>query len=825
MTPWTRKIRFVRSILAALGGAGWLCLFATVAMAQTAMMPAGLPLYFEANQGQADSPAQFIARGRDSEFLISPGAAEFVLRKMTTPHNFSERTVRMQFTGANEGAQISGAEALSGKINYLIGNNPARWQTGVATFARVRVGQLYPGINLAYYGNQRQLEYDFTVAPEADPGVIAIHYDGADKISVNSAGELVLNLGDSEIRQPKPVIYQTANGGRKEISGGYKLLDACTAGFAVGDYDHRLPLVIDPILSYSTYFGGAADDIGWKVAVGTDGSVYVAGETLSAKLATTGAFQTNYTGGIYTGDAFVAKFSNDGSNLIYCTYLGGSRDDYAYGLAVDNAGDVFLTGTTVSPDFPTNNALYPKILGHGYFSSRTGTIYNPNAFVAELNTNGSHLIYSTYLGGSGNIPLGTGDIGTGIAVDSAGNAYVTGFTSSTNFPATNSVAYQLPGTTTTVLNRLAGVYNAYLAKIGPGGTSLLYSTYFGGSNTDEAIGIAVDSAGSAYVTGFTDSTNFPTTANAFQTVLTSTNFIGGNNAFVAKFSPAGTNLIYSTLLGGTNNDQAFGIAVDAAGNAYVTGGTTSPNFPNTTTNLSIQSNGLTNNTTYGYPLTTNAFLTQILWNGTNAAIGYSAVFGGTNFGIDTGYGVAVDPQGNAFVCGASSTAGFPALNATNYFATTNAGGSDAFVTAFGPGGSALLYSILLGGSANDFGYGIAVDTNSNAYVVGQTLSANFPTNNALDPVLNGPSDAFLAKIFYDPPSLTLSGSGGQVQVAWNANLKFEPELARLFKLESSTNFPSTNWVVMPQPPVLAGDRYTVTLDRTNQMRFFRLHAF
>ncbi len=435
------------------------------------------------------------------------------------------------------------------------------------------------------------------------------------------------------------------------------------------------------------------------------------------------------------------------------------------------------------------------------------------------------MIYSTYLGGSGNVPLGTGDIGTGIAVDSAGNAYVTGFTSSTNFPATNSVAYQLPGTTNTVLNRLAGTYNAFLAKIAPGGTNLLYSTYFGGSNTDEAIGIAVDSAGSAYVTGFTDSTNFPTTANAFQTVLTSTNFIGGNNAFVAKFSPAGTNLIYSTLLGGTNNDQAFGIAVDAAGNAYVTGGTTSPNFPNTTTNLSILSNGLTNNTIYGYTLTTNAFLTQIVWNGTNAAIGYSAVFGGTNFGIDTGYGVAVDPQGDAFVCGASSTAGFPALNATNYFAATNAGGSDVFVTAFGPGGSALLYSVLLGGSANDFGYGIAVDTNSNAYVVGQTFSANFPTNNALDPALNGPSDAFLAKIFYDPPSLVLSGVGRQVQVAWNANLKFEPELARLFKLESSTNLFSANWVVMPQPPVLAGNRYTVTLDRTNQVRFFRLHAF
>jgi hypothetical protein len=304
--------------------------------------------------------------------------------------------------------------------------------------------------------------------------------------------------------------------------------------------------------------------------------------------------------------------------------------------------------------------------------------------------------------------------------------------------------------------------------------------------------------------------------------LTSTNFIGGNNAFVAKFSPAGTNLIYSTLLGGTNNDQAFGIAVDAADNAYVTGGTTSPNFPNTTTNLS---NGLTNNTIYGYPVITNAFLTQIVWNGTNAAIGYSAVFGGTNFGIDAGYGVAVDPQGDAFVCGASSTAGFPALNAANYFAATNAGGSDAFVTAFGPGGSTLLYSILLGGSANDFGYGIAVDPAENAYVVGQTLSVNFRTNNALHAALNGPSDAFLAKIFLDPPLLVLSANGGRVRVGWGAGLPFQPELTRLFKLESSTNLFSTNWVLVPQQPVLTNNSYGVMVNPTNQMRFFRLHAF
>ena len=510
MTPWTKNIRFAKPILAGLGCVAFLGTPATTASAQTVVMPGALPLYFEANRGQADSPAQFIARGRDSQFLISPDAAQFVLHKTTAPGVFSARSVRMQFVDANSRAYISGAEELPGKINYIIGNEPAGWQTGVPTFARVRVADIYSGVNLTYYGNQRQLEYDFTVAPGVNPGVIAIHFDGADAISISPAGELVLNLGESEIRQPKPFIYQTADGARQEINGGYILLDEHTVAFAMGNYDRSLPLVIDPILSYSTYFGGTAADTAWKIALDTNGFVYVAGNSLSSKLAKVGTFQTNYAGGAYLGDAFVAKFSNDGSNLVYCTYLGGSLDDYAFGLAVDNAGDVFLTGTTVSPDFPTNNALYPKILGYGNHSSGNGIIYNPNAFVAELNTNGSQLIYSTYLGGSGNVALGTGDIGTGIAVDLSGNAYVTGFTSSTNFPATNSLVYKLSSTNHT-FNHLAGFYNAFLAKIGPGGTNLLYSTYFGGTNIDQATGIAVDGAGCAYVVGYTDSTNFPTT--------------------------------------------------------------------------------------------------------------------------------------------------------------------------------------------------------------------------------------------------------------------------------------------------------------------------
>ena len=808
MMPWTKKLRFAKSILAGLACAGWL----STVVAQTAMFPASLPLYFEANRGQVDSAAQFIARGSDSQFLILPGAAQLTLFRTTAPGTFSAQMVRMQFVGANAGAQISGADELSGKINYLIGSESARWQTGVATFAKVQVGEVYPGVNLTYYGNHRQLEYDFTVAPGADPGVIAIRFDGADKIFINPAGELVLNLGDREIRQPKPVIYQTAGGSRKEISGGYKILDAHTVAFAVSDYDHRLLLVIDPVLSYSTYFGGNADDIAWTVAVDTNGFVYVAGQTLSPQfaanvpLSTRGAFQTNYQGGSQAGDVFVAKFSNNGSNLVYFTYLGGSADDAAYGLAVDGAGDVYVAGATTSPDFPTKNAIYTNISG----AAIPHVGYLADTFVAELVPGGSNLVYSTYLGG------GSADAAYGIAVDFSGNAYVTGFTYSTNFPVTNAIQNHLACRPSTIY--VGYGVNAFVTKIGAGGSPMVYSTYFGGTNYDVGKSIAVDGAGDAYVAGFTDSTNFPTTTNALQIVLGgSTNLIVVNNAFVAKFGPSGTNLIYSTFLGGTNSDQAFGIAVDAAGNAYVTGGTTSPNFPNTATNVPGLFNELTNNQS-GYLITTNTFLTKLGPMGTNLV--YSAVFGG--FGEDTGYGVAVDSAGEAFVAGTTSSTNFPTLNTSGLLAATNAGNNDVFVTAFNTNGTTLLYSVYLGGANNDFGYGLALDPAGDAYVVGQTLSSNFPTNNALHAAINGPSDAFLAKILLleASPAVTITLNKTNVTLTKPAYL---PE----YQLESNTNLLFNTWtlVPVPLPPVYSNGLQVITLPATNADLFFRLQRF
>ncbi|MFZ1071950.1 MAG: SBBP repeat-containing protein, partial [Verrucomicrobiia bacterium] len=563
-------------------------LMVLAAAAQTAKPFGSMPLYFEANRGQADHSMPFLARGRDSEFLISPTEAQIVLRKEAA----EPETVRMQFMGANPQAQIRGDSELSGKINYLVGNDPAQWHAGVPIFAKVRVEEIYPGIGLVYYGNQQQLEYDFNVAPGANPDAMQIHFDGVDKITINAQGELILGLNGGEIRQPKPIIYQMANGARREIDGGYRLENTHTVAFAIGNYDHTLPLVIDPILNYSTFFGGNAGEIAWAVKVvnvGTNGYVYVAGQTFSSKftnnvpLSTPGAYQTNYNGGTQAGDAFVAKFDSLGSNLLYFTYLGGSGDDAAYALTVDTTGDAYVTGYTVSTNFPVTNAI-PGGAAIGGPVDRFSHTYLADAFVAELGADGSNLIYSTYLGGAG------ADAAYGIALDSSNNAYVTGFTYSTNFPTSTNAFQKHLGVTNSVFSSYYNA-NAFVSEIGAGGTNLLYSSFLGGTNYDWGRGIAVDSSNYIYVTGFTASTNFPTT-NAVQQQLISvtyttnsaptneiftTNIVNGYllngatnqtfnyDAFVTKFNPSFAGLVYSTFLGGTNNDEANSIAVDSVG--------------------------------------------------------------------------------------------------------------------------------------------------------------------------------------------------------------------------------------------------------------------
>src|ERR1051326_8007545 len=420
-----------RLLPCALCCTSFLIALSLTASPQTSLLSA-LPLYFEAGAGIENQPDHFLARGWGGVLDLCATSATATLVKADSSgprihdqaterirhRTVRSRTVHWQWVGANAQARISGVGELPGKVNYLLGNDPGHWRQGVPIFGKVRIESLYPGVDLVCYGNQQQVEYDFVVGPGADPGAISFRVSGADELSIDAQGDLILDLGDGQLRQLKPRVYQMMGGAQKEIAGGYRLRDKETVGFEVGNYDREVPLVLDPVLSYSTFLGGAGHEIGRSIALDSSANIYVAGETLSANLpVSTNAFQKQFAGGFpgAGGDAFVAKFDNLGSNLFYLTYLGGKGDDAALGVAVDGTGNAYLTGVTDSTNFPTINAIKNHISGAPEIYLG---LYPFDAFVAKLNTNGSALIYSTYLGGDAE------DQGVSIAVDANNNAYV-----------------------------------------------------------------------------------------------------------------------------------------------------------------------------------------------------------------------------------------------------------------------------------------------------------------------------------------------------------------------------------------------------------------
>ena len=562
---------------------------------------------FERNAGQSRSGADFIARGEGYGVFLT--ASEAVLVMTSTADRQGDTvarqgdddgaTVRMALVGARP-SQGSGEGELQGKVNYLIGNDPTKWTRDVATFATVRYPGVYPGIDVVYYGNQRRLEYDFIVSPGADPNAIALAFPGA-SVSIAKRGDLVIAVPGRSVVMHPPTIYQKIDGTTRAVSGGYVKRPGDRIGFAVGSYDMARPLVIDPVLAYSTYLGGSSNDAASAIAIDLAGNAYITGWTTSTDFPTRGARQPA-SGGRY--DAFVAKINATGSALVYSTYFGGSGDDYGQGIAVDASGQAYVAGRTDSNNFPTTPGAYQPVTGGG----------GGDAFVAKLDASGSTLVYSTYLGGSGF------DAGYAIAIDAAGNAYVMGHNYLADFPTTPG-AYQ----TTT-----HGVYDAFVTKLNPSGSGLVYSTYLGGTGDDGGLGIAVDALGNAYVTGTTNSSTFP-----LQNPRQST-FGGDYDAFVTKLNPAGSALIYSTYLGGSGKEFGRGIAVDPAGNAYVAGQTASADFP--TTSGAFQ-------TTYGG--SEDAFIAKISANG--SVLVYSTYLGGS--GGDAANAIAVDPAGYAYVTG------------------------------------------------------------------------------------------------------------------------------------------------------------------------------
>jgi Beta-propeller repeat len=671
---------------------------------------ATLPLSFVPNAGQMDSRVRYSAQSGGATFYFTTRDAVF---------SFASKArglvLRLGFLGANPRPAITGRTPQSGRVNYLIGNDPARWHTNLATYGEVVYRDLWPSIDLLFRSENGKLEYEFLVKPGARVQDIRLAYHGADKLSVDHDGELVVHTKVGSITDKRPVTYQLVDGKRVLVASRFALErrenSKTSYGFAIGNYDRRRALVIDPGLVYSTFLGGTQDDAGNGIAVDSAGQAYVTGLTYSVDFPTTaGAYDTTFNGDsgypFGGGDVFVSKLNSKGSALVYSTYLGGTLDEpiWAASIAVDSSGNAYLTGTTDSPDFP---------ITPGAFQSTLKGIQD--AYVVKLNHNGN-LVYSTFLGGTGQ---NGAYYASAIAVDCNGNAYVTGFTDSVDFPTT-------PGAFQTTFQ--GPFYDAFVTKLNSKGTGLVYSTYLGGSSDDDATSIAVDSAGKALVTGYTSSANFPTTPGAVQP-----NIGGGYDAFVTKLNSSGSALVYSTFLGGTNDDAGGAITIDWSGKAYITGYTISTNYPTTPGAYQTTTSG-------GY----DGFVTKLNTNGT--ALVYSTYLGGLL--DDEGVGIAVDSAGQAHVTGQTDSLNFPVT--ADAYQPINNGSWDAFVTKLNSTGSALVYSTYLGGAVDDFGYGVSLGRSGNVYVTGSTNSANFPaTSGAFETTYNGGlyyGDAFVTKL-------------------------------------------------------------------------------
>jgi hypothetical protein len=669
-----------------------------------------IPLYFESNEGQIGASVKYLTRGVGYGLYFSPQEVVLALKK--SQEDASTSVLKMQFVGANSDPVIKGMDEQEAKSHYFIGNDSSKWHLNVPNYAKVAYQDLYSGIDAVFYGNGQQLEYDFCVAPGANPQAVRLHMAGAKELTIEQDGSLNVVMEDEQaIQMQKPFIYQIVDGKQVVVAGEFTLLAKSDFGFTIGAYDASKQLIIDPVLSYSTYL---ANSFGRSIAVGSDGSAYITGLTISKAFPTTaGAFQTA-SGGL--ADAIITKFNPAGTALVFSTYLGGSGSDEGHAIAVDSSGAVYITGRTTSSNFPVTA---------GAFQTASGGI--TNAFITKLEASGATLSYSTYLGGHGNGI--NGDEGNGIAIDSSGAAYVTGFTTSSNFPITAG-AFQ------TVLS---GIQDAFITKLEADGKALSYSTYLGGSGRETGESIAVDSSGAAFITGLTTSTNFPTTPGAFQLA-----YGGGlQDAFVTKLEANGAALSYSTYLGGTGSETGHSIAIDSSGAAYVTGLTSSSNFPITAGAFQTVLAG-----------SSDVFVTKFEASG--ATLSYSTFLGGS--GLDSGSSIAVDRGGTAYITGFTTSSNFPTTPGA--FQPARAGGfDDAFFTKLKADGSALGYSTYLGGNRFDEGTGIAIDSLGAAYITGTTNSSNFPTTpGAYQTALVGTNNAFVTKIETVLPPRDLKGS-------------------------------------------------------------------
>jgi Beta-propeller repeat len=661
-----------------------------------------LPLVFEANRGQTDSVVDYLSRGRGYTAFLTSSGATLSLRQHSSA---ASDAIRLTLLGAGRNIRASAEQQIPGKVNYLIGSDSAQWEVGIPQYSRVRYTNVYPGIDLVYYGNPGQLEYDFVVQSGADLSKIALQLEGAQSLRIAGNGDLTLLLPDGEIAWKRPEVYQLRDGKRTPVSSEYQIA-ANTLSFKVGDYDHARPLVIDPSLSFGTYIGTPDSSTAIAITLDSSKNVYIAGLAGSSQYPTTpGAYQTTYGGG---SDAFITKLSADGSTLLYSTYVGGSSYEWASSVAVDSSGNAYAGGVTQSSNFPvTPGAL------HLFNTSVNGY----TGFILKLNATGSALIYSAEVGNA-SVPS--------IAIDSAGDVYATGTTSGSPFETTSGAYKTTVGTTKCPGFGTGGQSESYVMELNPGGSAPVFSTYI--SDCEQGAAIAVQN-GEAYITGSTQQ-NHPVTSGVVQPT-----YGGGFDAFVTKLNTAGSALVYSTYLGGTDIDQGNGIAVDNSGNTIVGGFTFSTNYP-----VANAFQGTA--TTSG-----DAFVTKL--NPTGTAFVYSTYLGGSAGAWVSA--VAIDSTGNAYVSGNTQSKDFPIQDAFQGIcggSTITGCRGAAFVSKFSTTGS-LVSSTYYGPPTNNSGAsGLALDSLGNAYIDGAAGPGLPTTPNAYEKTTtNGSYETiFAAKI-------------------------------------------------------------------------------
>jgi len=699
-----------------------------------------LPLTFEANRGQTDPSVRFVSRGPGyTAFLTSDGMVLSLRANHVTGDGAvqpsKKATLHFRLLGTSKNPSVAGEVPQLGRVNYFIGNDPGKWRRNVPTYSQVRYKNIYPGIDLLYYGNQRQLEYDFAIAPGAEPERIQFEVSGASNMHIDANGSLILTTGIGELHFQTPRVYQESKGQRIPVEGGYVVSDPTHVGFQVAKYDRNSALLIDPVLVYSTYLGGSSDDQISGIAVDAAGSIYVAGSTDSTDfpLPTLGSLPDGNT------HVFIAKLDASGSNLIYADYLGGNSQDYGCALALDSANNIYVTGGTASSDFPVVNPFQGTYPG-GF-----------DAFLSKISPDGSSLLYSTYFGGSGsNFP-------SSVAIDGAGEMVIAGYTSSTTFPVAN--AYQ-----PTVSANQGGVFGNYgfLTKFTADGLSLVYSTYLAGSSNvplncggtpcwsepDSVIkDMVLDTLGNAYVTGTTNTYDFPVTQGSYQT----TDSTQGNASvgFVSKFSGSG-NLQYSTYFYDATGvvTDPIAIAVDHSGSAYITGAAFSFGMTFPITSTTICDPGV-----YGFGCN-YAFVTK--FDATAATLLYSTFLGPNNNAVPQA--IALDGSNDAYVLAYTGGGSFSTVNGVENFS----GGNDILLVEIDPSASTQLFATYLGGSGNDqpAPAGMILDAGGNLYISGSTDSTDFPvTQHAFQSGLGGKTDGFILKIAPDSSAgVTLSPS-------------------------------------------------------------------